>query len=333
MDIAASGTIGIRNFLKTLTISPQAGMCNRFRAICSAILMGKLSNRKVRHNWIEEPAYKDDIDIIRQMRESTFTTFFTENPDIPFIALDKQSIIDVVFSEWGPSEPWFSTQSSAITRCNSHDSVRVERSSADAILQCSSDNILLETSLALKPSFMSEDEFERNLHEIYTSYFLPLKSFITISNNFSKGRPYAGIHIRRTDHLKYIDKAHISVAAWVNFISKQVDVGEAVYICSDDKEFAERISNRLSQYRSLELTGNYDKKSKAFLDFLCLSRATRIFGTTASSFSREAALFGNRPITICSSSQQLGLLGKFSSLFLRPQDTIEYVNRPQPQLK
>lgn len=122
-------------------------MCNRFRVICSAILIARLSNRKLYHSWSKERSHEADISIIQHMRESTLATFFTEDLVVPFCETDATTAVDEVFSEWGPGEYWYPMQSSAIRRCCWSSELNVERSNADAILDSQADNILLETSL------------------------------------------------------------------------------------------------------------------------------------------------------------------------------------------
>ena len=130
--------------MKTLIVSPQAGMCNRFRVICSAILIARLSNRKLYHSWSKELSHEADISIIRHMRESTLATFFTEDLVVPFCETDATTAVDEVFSEWEPGEYWYPMQSSAIRRCCWSGKLNVERNNADAILDSQADNILLE---------------------------------------------------------------------------------------------------------------------------------------------------------------------------------------------
>jgi hypothetical protein len=74
--------------------------------------------------------------------------------------LDERSPVDVVFSEWGRGEFWFTCQSSAIRRCDWRGLFNVERSDADSILDCVADTFLLEHSRGLKPSFMSDAQWD-----------------------------------------------------------------------------------------------------------------------------------------------------------------------------
>lgn len=288
-------------------------MCNRFRTLCSALLIGRLSGRAVFHNWTVEPAGEGDIDIIRQMRASTFETFFEPSPAMPFRALDETSRVDVVFSEWGSGDFWFSRQSSAIRRCDWRGRLNVERDSADSILQCVADTVLLEHSLALKPSFMSATEYDAALAEIYAAHFEPLRRYKKVADEIADGRPYVGLHIRRNDHLGHVPAANIRVEDWVALIREQFG-DERLYLCSDDVPFAAKIAAAFHGRQLLTLGPGHDAdaRSKAFLEFLLLSRATRIYGTIGSSFSVEAARFGSRPIMLCESNRR-GLVGRLKS--------------------
>ena len=271
----------------------------------SAILIGKLSNRAVFHNWTVEPAQPHDIEIIRHMRAATLDTFFEPSPAIPFVALDESSPIDVVFSEWGPGESWFSRQSSAIQRCNWRGPVTVQRDNADSILECAADTVLLEHSRVLKPSFMSAAEHDAALTEIYAAHFEPLTIYRKLTDALTAGAPYVGVHVRRNDHLRHVRGANIRVQDWVELVGQHVRTEERLYLCSDDSRFVARIAAALRGYQLLTVGTSDDAtpRTKAFLEFLILSRATRIYGTIGSSFSKEAARFGSTPIMVCRSNR------------------------------
>jgi len=280
--------------MKTLLVSPQAGMCNRFRVLCSAILLARVSGRKLYHCWEKEAPHVIDLEIIRDMRTSSWNTFFVEDSEIPFRAVDATTTIDQVFSEWGPGDFWYATQSSAIQRCKWDGEVHIERSSADALLKSQADTVLLETSLCLRPSSLGPDEFEQALSDICNQHFKPLPMFRDVVERFALGGPYVGVHIRRTDHLRYVRAADISAKNWEAIIRRYVATSEAIYFCSDDEAFVKAVTARLPEYRivPVDQTLSHTPKLQAFIEFLCLSKAARIYGTVGSSFSSEAARFG-----------------------------------------
>ncbi len=141
--------------------------------------------------------------------------------------------------------------------------------------------------------------FERRLQAIYSEFFHPLKKYREISDNFHKEGRYVGVHIRRTDHLKYIDEADIDSSTWRKLFLKKISQDEPVFLCSDDTYFKSKIINAVP-HKCLQ----YDNRDQindtylAFVEFLILSGATRIYGTVESSFSKQAALFGCKPIEI-----------------------------------
>jgi hypothetical protein len=140
-----------------------------------------------------------------------------------------------------------------------------------------------------------------------------------------------GLHIRRIDHLRHVPAADIRVEDWVELIRQQVREDERLYLCSDDIPFAARIAAavRGRQLLTLGTSHDVDPRRKAFLEFLLLSRATRIYGTIGSSFSVEAARFGCRPIVVCESNRP-GIVGRLKSwVGLTPGDgpAIRFVPR------
>jgi hypothetical protein len=320
--------------MKTLIVSPQAGMCNRFRVLCSAILLARLSGRKLYHCWEQEAPHVIDMDIIRQMRESTWGTFFVEDSVIPFLSVDESTGIDRVFSEWGPGDFWYATQSSAIRRCSWSGEVHIERCSADSILNCAAETVLLETSLSLRPSSCATAEFEQALSDIYKQHFKPLPIFRDIVDQFARHCPYVGIHIRRTDLLRYIRAADINAENWGKIIRRHVSLSEAPYICSDDEAFAAAVSGGLPEYSivPVDQTLSHTPKFQAFVEFLCLAKAARIYGTVGSGFSKEAARFGGLPFVVCCVRQPHGFWEKMLCFCGIGAQQVECTATPTPAL-
>ena len=319
--------------MKCLIVSPQAGMCNRFRVLCSALLLARLSGRRLYHCWAQEAPLEADIDIVRHMRAASLSTFFLEAPGLPYRDVGAAADIDQVFSEWEPGDYWYPLQSSAIRRCGWRGSVDVERASADAILNSQANTVLLETSLCLKPSFMTQGEFESALTDIYRDHFKPQPLFKGAVDRFARQGPYVGVHIRRRDHLKHCPDAAIGAKSWERIIRREVSSGEALCICSDDLPFAASIARLLPEYRVLRVEEAFPHapQLQAFLEFLCLSMALRIYGTAGSSFSREAARFGGRGFVHCSVKQPKNIWEKLWGYLGMNAEQIECCNMPAPR--
>jgi hypothetical protein len=269
---------------------------------------------------------------IQHMRESTWGTFFVEDPVIPFRKLDGSAGVDQVFAEWGPGDFWYTTQSSAIQRCRWGGTVHIERSSADAILNSQAEIILLETSLCLRPSFLGPDEFERALSDIYNRHFKPLPLFQDVVDEFGRNGPYVGVHIRRTDHLRYFRTADISAKNWADIIRRHVAAATALYVCSDDGQFAATVIGLLPEYRIVpaDTTFSHVPKFQAFIEFLCLSRSERMYGSVGSSFCREAARFGGLPFVVCCVRQPQGFWEKMLCFCGIGAQQVECIATPTP---
>jgi len=276
-------------------------MCNRFRAICSAIYLAQLSGRKICHSWAIEDSYDFDIEIISHMRNSTFSTFFQEHEGLPFLEITADTLIDSVFSEWDRDDYWAPYQYSSIKRNQWNGKIQIERENADSILDCDDEVILLETSLALKPRELSQKAYDNELQSIYQEYFKPKQSYLHQIKSMVGDLQYTGVHIRRTDHLKYVSQAHISMDGWASIIRDNILPDEHVFLCSDDKQFASELMNKLPNHQIMSM-GKKDKTSNkdfAFMELLFLSQSTIIYGTVASSFSKQAALMGGKPHFYC----------------------------------
>jgi hypothetical protein len=107
-----------------------------------------------------------------------------------------------------------------------------------------------------------------------------------------------GVHIRRTDNLRSI--LNSPTTSFFDVMDAMPD--RVFFIATDDpKEYEAmftrypgRIIQRTPLLRRDTLKGIQD----AFLDFLALSRCTEIIGSSGSSFSEIAALYGNIPLKI-----------------------------------
>jgi len=288
--------------LKNLIVSPQAGMCNRFRAINSTLMLAQLSGRQAWHNWTREPVLPRDQQIIRHMRLTSLDDFFDVD-GMEYMELNRDSVVDTVFSEWDVTDQWYPLQCSAINRCNRHARFQVERETADPILRSQANTILLETSLALRPTSMTEVEANARRSAIYQQGFRAKAIYQEAANQVVKNQNFVGVHIRRTDHLDYIRGANIALQGWANIIRENVATDVPVFLFSDDMAFKAALAEQLVQpqvvYNQTEMLSDFSDYEVAFIEFLMLSKARHIFGTVASSFSLEAALLGGINLSTC----------------------------------
>jgi hypothetical protein len=111
-----------------------------------------------------------------------------------------------------------------------------------------------------------------------------------------------GIHIRRTDHIKAIQQSPLEL-----FVDKMNKVIEEFphanfFVATDSKEEENKLKQVFGD-RIISISKNYrrdDPKAikDAFIDMLCLSRTSRIYGSYWSSFSAVAASIGRIELEI-----------------------------------
>ena len=105
----------------------------------------------------------------------------------------------------------------------------------------------------------------------------------------------------RGDMLQDVPAARMSARKWADEIRRRVGPREAIYLCTDDDAFARDVVSRLGDFRILRLEKQAQPIDQAFIEFLCLSRATRVVGTVMSSFSQELARFSGIQFEFCRS--------------------------------
>lgn len=106
---------------------------------------------------------------------------------------------------------------------------------------------------------------------------------------------FLGVHIRRTDHVKCI------AASPVEAFLKKLDATDSFLIVATDdfgvrNQLQERYSGRIFfASRVLERFSEVGMR-EALIDFLCLSRCPMILGSTHSSYSEMAGLYGGSTV-------------------------------------
>ena len=102
---------------------------------------------------------------------------------------------------------------------------------------------------------------------------------------------FLGVHIRRTDHVKCIEASPLEA-----FLEKLDATDSFLILATDDSEVRRGLEQRYKGRifcPSQVLQRNSDLGMKeAFIDFLSLSRCPKILGSSGSSFSEMAGLYG-----------------------------------------
>jgi hypothetical protein len=248
-----------------VSIQPCAGLANRFRALVSAICAAKDLARPLEIEWLEEPG--------------TCAVRFEELFDVASLPAG------VAMARAAPSPVPRPTHEMCLSP-GDWEQQKIRHAAGPIRIRSygqfhqSDPARWLDTFRALRP--------------------LPhLDARVTALFTLAKGAPVVGVHIRRTDNRKAIEKSPTEI-----FYPKldSYPPGTMFFIASDDER--ERVG-LVSRYpgRVLLAARRLDRFSShggvdAFVDFLCLARCREIVGSAGSSFSEMAAAYGDKPLTV-----------------------------------
>lgn len=272
---------------RILIISPTAGFGNRVRALCGAIALANLSNRKIQHCWeIDASWLPHEAPPVVHAKMNGLAAYF----QVGNCPVASQGIpVDICYSEWIPGEPWYQEQSYGQKK--NPPRVLSKYSESESILSSPETVVMIETSLIKKPINLSEEQWCQSLREIYRSFFTPCRRFVDMLTDTHYD---VGISIRRNEFTRYFPEANQSLSDLTSWVNREHS-GKKVIIFSDDYLFRDSLRSSTKQLARIndEILKPWER---GFLEFLTLAyRCEVIYGTPSSSFAYEAALFGGKP--------------------------------------
>jgi hypothetical protein len=287
---------------RCLIISPQAGLGNRLRAMAAAVVLARQTGRRLLHAWA--PMAPDDgRPLVAPLQQRGYAGLFEASADLPEATKENVPIVDVCFSEWLPGDGWHPVQSCAQRRWEVVPFAQRYVNAADDIARCRAEAILLETSHAVRLSpalggCPTDEAWERELTAAYRQ-FAPQRRYLD-RVGLAPAADF-GVSIRRGDFLQYFPEARQDLGElrrWVVGLAH----GGSVALHSDDAAVAadfdaalRAAGERPVDCRGLGV-GQLEAWESGFVVFLYLAlRCAIVCGTPASSFAREAAIFGGRP--------------------------------------
>lgn len=273
---------------KILILSATAGFGNRIRSICGGLLLSYMTGRKLYLIWDKEEENENDVDSISNVKKTELNDYFSNIKDCEI--LKEELTPNICYSEWLPGEFWYDKQSYGQKKLSSSKTVRY--TSTLDIINDKSDVILLETSYIIKSENTDEKTWKIILSSIYKNNFTVLDKYENILNlkNYD-----VGISIRRGEFLKIYPEANQSLEDICSWILTSFE-GLNVVIFSDDHEFRDKV-RQITGFSSDPVINDISWE-KGFMEFLILSKCSKVYGTKLSSFSEEAALFGDKPYNI-----------------------------------
>jgi hypothetical protein len=240
----------------------------------SAIYLAEKLNMNIEHLWIGTPyrcAYGQHIQYIH---DKSFEYFF--KPSIKCCDYIKMSAhVNRVYTEWMPStrpNAWYNFQSygQKLLQPTILSKLDLVHEEMDA-----SENFLIETTYINNLKITKADK-----HQIYSKYFVPKDDFLNKIGQIDANT--VGISIENGDY--NIEEGKIG--KWLSTIDNPV------ILFSDDEKLAEKLRPHLK--KSVEpIFESMSQNDNLFLQFLLLSKCSKVYGTNSSSFCEEAANFGD----------------------------------------
>lgn len=241
-----------------------SGLCNRMRAICSALELAKKKSTKLLVLW----ECNDDLN-------ASFNSLFETPEEFKVISFKAKHDLRRIFYRITARNKIFDTLIK-----KSLDGKELKQTVVDSI------NL---------PAYVRSCEYFYDVDE-YFKLFRPVKSIETkieqIKSKFSEDM--VGVHIRRTDQIKSIE--YSKTENFIDLMNREIKRNSQVcfYLATDDMKEEEYlrqvfpgriISNEERTLRRDSKEGMYD----AVVDLYCLSSCRKIIGSYWSSFTDTAA--------------------------------------------
>lgn len=268
---------------KQIIVAPNGGFGNRIRVLNSAIHLAEKLNMDIEHLWIGTE-YKCAFPHVQEIHNKSFEYYFEES----IKKCDyKACVVKKAYSEWSPGPgSWHSTQSYGQTLLGIKNLMNLKL--IDETMD-TSENFLIESS------WINHNLTNEEKHAIYSKYFIPRGKFINQLEPIEPGT--IGISIRRGEFLNYFPEAKLDeqqLIAWLKTFENPV------FLCSDDKQYVQEMRINLKKPVVFKFEENLE--DRGFLEFLALSKCSRIYGSIKSSFAEEAAFFGGKEYVALSNS-------------------------------
>ncbi|MGN0161881.1 MAG: Nodulation protein Z (NodZ) [Lachnospiraceae bacterium] len=277
-----------------IVIEPCAGLGNRFIALASAYHAAKELNQKLIVIWKEETVLGASMDKL-----------FGLPKDVEVVSI----------SEYGYKQDFFGQIRGNFIK-------KSYRNAAAAFFEC--DEIMDLYNQQGRDGIKRLVEEKKDVYIKATNPFwdifeidhafdfiTPQPEILERKNAILKaaaGKKIVGVHVRRTDHIESITNSPLEL-----FIAKmQEELKEEpdtyFYLASDDKGVEEELRqvfpDRILTFSDKSLKRDDEQGIKdAYVEMLCLSSGSKIYGSFNSTFSVMASKFGNIPLYVVRAEQ------------------------------
>lgn len=272
-----------------LILSPEGGLCNRLRALASAISLKSRIGCDVNCAW---RICKVDIN-------AHFLDLFSPIPAVNFIPY--LPVYDKLLPQYSRF-PLKNSYSSLVNKVHGFDEyVHADsRHLSFAVNHLNSINESLSIGNVFVRSWQSFEPFN--------SSHLPLVPIGRINNLVTKissdfNSSTYGIHIRRTDNS--VAKALTPISFFYDILDSCLDTNPQsnFFLATDDSLLDRKFVYRYGLNRFHVFDKEFTRQSTrgiedAVIDLMCLSKTSKIYGSHGSSFSSLASTIGNIPLLL-----------------------------------
>jgi hypothetical protein len=259
--------------MKSLVVYPKNGLANRLRALASASILAERTGRNLFVNWVPS-------DVCNVEWGELFLNRLESRP----LPLSSFRVGVDLYDDTVIPMSWY------------QDTPRLA-------VRGEADLVAVHTCRNFQPEGMTHEAYEeakslfyRNLRPIDTVQ----KTNCDIQKRYFDGHDVIGVHIRRKDHLHFLKKDHRLVCPTKLFVKAMENILHAnpetkFFLATDDEE-EEKLIRRLFPdavivYEKGGAGRNTTKGMQdALVDWLLLSKTSRLIASYASSFSQEAGV-------------------------------------------
>lgn len=288
------------------------GLCNRMRAIDSAISLATMINRNLHVVWVKNP-----------LLNSSFNKLF-KNIGAFNVIESSSEVAPGISVNWYPKnnpEKSKSLKSILVRGIWKFHQLKWNIKGSifyDELLEISNQHIYSGSTNESEPYETIYSRVRETLHDNHANYIascwrlFPNREFYkhftpvpelqdkidTITSRFSST---TGLHIRRTDHKEAI--ANSGTEKFTTLIAEQIakDPQANFFLATDDASTEKELKNKFGDRIITQAKMSYSRNNQqgiqdALIDLYCLSKTKKIYGSFRSSFSQVAGDISRIPV-------------------------------------
>ncbi|MFA6055185.1 MAG: hypothetical protein WC769_07430 [Thermodesulfovibrionales bacterium] len=259
--------------MKSLVIYPKNGLANRLRALASAGILAECTGRNLFANWI--PSKECNVE---------WNELFLNQLESHPLPLSSFEVGINLYDDSVIPMSWY------------RDIPRLSVCDESCLVAVHTCRNFQPEEMTNEGNEKAKSLFYRNLRPVDAVR----KAISDIQKRYFDGRDVIGVHIRRKDHLTFLKKDHRLVCPTKLFVEAMENILHAnpetkFFLATDDQREEKHIRrlfpDKIIVYEKEGFGRNTTKGIQdALVDWVLLSKTSRIIASYASSFSQEAGV-------------------------------------------